>query len=576
MLSNLPQKLKRHLQSVNTRIVGLVTVFSLLVAISIGYLTGTRLQTQTMDSLRTLQYELTQMTAARVEQPVKLGFSGTVEKRLAYVIERAGPSFSFARVIKSDGVVMANVGVIDAERLSFFETQAEKVMASSEPFSTDDGFSLVHPILSSKGKMRGAMIMIWDTSSARQDLITALMKDAVIGLVALLISLVLCVLFLHRLIGRPMSELDTALALIDSGNYDTSLTAIKRRDEFGRMSKRLMALQSSLKSAQSASDQRDKEQKELSAVMDHLCSGLTYLARRDLTHQLESGFNETYDPLRKDFNSALDSIANTLLEVLATAENVSSHSANIDASAGDLSARIQQQSAEVEHVATALEALTKKFGTSSKEANDVNAMARSAVKRARANETVLVSASEAMSAIQQSAGQIETIIGVIDEIAFQTNLLALNAGVEAARAGSAGAGFAVVASEVRALAGRTSEAATEVKELITTASNHIDDGVNQVDNTSNAMTEVISSLEDISGHVATSADGFDSSSNQLSELSQQLGALGNMTRDNTSLVATQVKDAELLRDEAGDLNALVAEFTLADTQTTGQGTIKAA
>ena len=71
-----------------------------------------------------------------------------------------------------------------------------------------------------------------------------------------------------------------------------------------------------------------------------------------------------------------------------------------------------------------------------------------------------------MEAIEKSSAEINTILGVIDEIAFQTNLLAMNTGVEAARAGEAGKGFVVAAQEVRELAQRSPNAAKETETLL--------------------------------------------------------------------------------------------------------------
>ncbi len=62
--------------------------------------------------------------------------------------------------------------------------------------------------------------------------------------------------------------------------------------------------------------------------------------------------------------------------------------------------------------------------------------------------------------------QIETTIGVVEDIAEQTNMLALNAAVEAARAGEHGKGFAVVAAEIRKLADDSKQATNKVTSLI--------------------------------------------------------------------------------------------------------------
>ena len=124
------------------------------------------------------------------------------------------------------------------------------------------------------------------------------------------------------------------------------------------------------------------------------------------------------------------------------------------------------------------------------DADEAATVARATRQSAEASGEVVARAVEAMGKIKELSNQITQIIGVIDEIAFQTSLLALNAGVEAARAGETGRGFAVVASEVRALAQRSAEAAKEIKMLISTAAEEVDNGVAHVSQTGMSLSEI--------------------------------------------------------------------------------------
>lgn len=118
------------------------------------------------------------MTAAQVEQPLKLGFSGTVEARLQYVVDRAGDSFAYAKVIKDDGVVMANLGTLPEDRAAALDSRATEVMTTSEAQISADGFTIVYPVASSKGKLRGVLIMVWDPSAIQAGIIASLLRDS--------------------------------------------------------------------------------------------------------------------------------------------------------------------------------------------------------------------------------------------------------------------------------------------------------------------------------------------------------------------------------------------------------------
>jgi methyl-accepting chemotaxis protein len=101
------------------------------------------------------------------------------------------------------------------------------------------------------------------------------------------------------------------------------------------------------------------------------------------------------------------------------------------------------------------------------------------------------------TALADHSKAIESILGLISEIAGQTNLLALNATIEAARAGDAGRGFAIVAQEVKSLASQTSRATDEIRVKITAIQTATSQTVEANGSIRNIVSEVQSSAERI-------------------------------------------------------------------------------
>jgi methyl-accepting chemotaxis protein len=275
---------------------------------------------------------------------------------------------------------------------------------------------------------------------------------------------------LIRSVSSPLKSITGAMEELASGKLDAHVPHADQEDEIGKLAGAMTTFKNQL----AAAERSKAEQTE--TIVTSIGAGLDHLAKGDLTHRIDAELTGPFLKLKGDFNAAMTRLQDTLRNVLTSTGQIATGAHEISQAADDLSRRTEQQAASLEQTSAALEEITATVKRTAANTKEVNASMASAKSAAEEGGQVVETATKAMDAIAQSSKKITDIIGVIDEIAFQTNLLALNAGVEAARAGDAGKGFAVVASEVRALAQRSSEAAKEIKALISASGGGRPDG----------------------------------------------------------------------------------------------------
>jgi methyl-accepting chemotaxis protein len=202
-------------------------------------------------------------------------------------------------------------------------------------------------------------------------------------------------------------------------------------------------------------------------------------------------------------------LAQVVSDVRKGSEGVATANAQIAAGNHDLSSRTEQQASALEQTAASMEELSSTVKQNADNARQANQLAVSASSVAVQGGEVVAKVVDTMKGINDSSKKISDIISVIDGIAFQTNILALNAAVEAARAGEQGRGFAVVASEVRSLAGRSAEAAKEIKRLINASDDQEEQGTVLVDQSGVTMGEVVAGIRrvtDLMGEISAASN----------------------------------------------------------------------
>jgi methyl-accepting chemotaxis protein len=300
-------------------------------------------------------------------------------------------------------------------------------------------------------------------------------------------------------------------------------------------------------------------------ALQDLIGMLSALAGGDLTKRIAAAYQGMFGELKNDANAMAERIGATIAEIKASAAEVTSASAEISASTTDLSQRTEEQAASLEQTSASMEEISVTVKRNAEYAQAANESASSTRGVADRGGQVVAQAVQAMAKIEDSSRKISDIIGVIDEIARQTNLLALNAAVEAARAGEAGRGFAVVASEVRSLAQRSSQAAKDIKDLITNSNDQFKGGVDLVNRAGSALTEIVESIKKVAEIVADIANASNEQATGIEQVNKALTQMDEVTQQNSALVEENAATAKTLEHQAKAMDERVSFFKVDDT-----------
>ncbi|EXU80660.1 methyl-accepting chemotaxis protein [Comamonas aquatica DA1877] len=256
------------------------------------------------------------------------------------------------------------------------------------------------------------------------------------------------------------------------------------------------------------------------------------------------------------------SLRNVVQSVRSSSDSIATGANQIAMGNADLSQRTEEQASNLEETAASMEELSSTVRNNSDTAKQAAQLAQSASGVATKGGEVVQQVVHMMEEINASSQKISEIIGVIDGIAFQTNILALNAAVEAARAGEQGRGFAVVASEVRSLAGRSADAAKEIKALIGDSVEKVAAGGQLVNAAGNTMQDIVEQVRRVTDLILEINAASLEQTSGIDQINNAVVQLDQVTQQNAALVEESASAAESLNQQAQQLVRAVAIFKL--------------
>lgn len=289
----------------------------------------------------------------------------------------------------------------------------------------------------------------------------------------------------------------------------------------------------------------DNEIRSLGIAFNQMLESL-----REMVHNIECNFNETNQKVMgisaesAAASQQANAIASAITEIAAGAD----HSAVAIQETSEAVEEVIRIAAQVEEKAVTSETLSVEMV---KDLHHSKQVIQSLISGIESLANDHQHSLQTVKQLEENAGQVELVIGLVGEIAAQTNLLALNASIEAARAGEHGRGFAVVADEVRGLADESARAVKEITSQVKTIQQGVQNVVHQI------TKQVENAAHEVKKGTVTNA--------ALGEMTNSINQMAAATSEIKQLLLNQMDGIKALSKQS-EAVAGIAEETSAGTQ----------
>ena len=301
---------------------------------------------------------------------------------------------------------------------------------------------------------------------------------------------------------------------------------------------------------------------QLNSCIGEISDVLSEITKGNLACKITKEYNGDFVKIKESLELILDSLNSTFKKASDAADNLLEGAKQVEQASQALATASTEQASAVIQITQSIEEIAKSTAENTKDVIRVNDLTQTAKVEADCGNEQMTKMIEAMNDISLSSQSIAKIMKVIDDISFQTNILALNASVEAARAGVHGKGFAVVAEEVRSLAGKSSEAASEIAEMIDDTINKINSGTNIVSVTADELQKIVGAIDEIAqvmDHIASMSKDTAVSVDQVNTGIEQISSV---VQTNSATSEECAASSVELSDQADELRGQIHFYNL--------------